>query len=307
MSKASFNPAEMSAAEAVDLLVKTAEVSFAAGELVKEAKLPGFLNELVNPTGTLGHTARNALIGSGIGGLVGAVREFGRPEEERNYGGGIGRGALLGGLAGGAGTLLAEHLPKANALTTEEQIQKELGEHSQAVRARALSQTGGGKVPTQPADSPHRSAVGNALNSDYAPPALRVMLNPDSGPVDTPLETLGLLAAPLDSGVRQSLADTPVASAAGALYGQAVGSRLGGGFGNFLTGQRRGVGGRPNPFAIRQNPFNAYRGIAGNANGTVVGNGVRASSRLIGGAMGGFGGAVVGQGIQHLIQKLRGG
>lgn len=271
-SKALSNLTDMSADDAVALLVKTSEATFVSADFVKTA-LPAWINELVNPTTLAGRTARNSLIGGGLGGVLGAINERSKPEEDRGYMTGAGRGALLGGLAAGTGTLIAGAWPDYDKLTTEEQ--------------KLLDQA---KLDA--------TAQADAAAGNTALPALDAVRNKSEG-------VTGVASAVLDPRFYANMAkQSPYHSLTGAAIGGGVGAGTGRMVGNYFSGIKSfGAGGdmSPKSFVLA----GGLKGLAGpHAPNASYG---RTGATLGGGVLGALGGAVLGNGVSALIERFRGG
>lgn len=296
-SKVSSNPTDMSADEAVDLLVKTAEVTLVNAAMVKVAT-PAWLSELINPTSLAGRTARNALLGSGVGGLVGALRERNKSDEERNYVGGASRGALLGGLLGGAGTLAVNAWPGFNEKTDAEKAIVEAGERDATYHTNAQQQmdriNGKNNGPITP----------TADGGDSLVPALGLTANPSQGLI------LGYGPSFLDSRTYKALLDTPRGTAGGLIVGSGIGGGAGRAFGNFVTGVPNraytDVNNVKQPGDISKStfaPLMAFKGLTGpNAENA---SSLRTGFTLAGAGAGAVGGAFGGHALSALLHRLK--
>jgi hypothetical protein len=250
----------------------------AVDTLVKTAALPSYLQELLTPTGTTGMAVRNGLLGAGAGGLLGAYRESRKNEEDRNYGGGVARGAVFGGLLGGAGTVAVREGLKSQAPTGDElkkmRIQKDdqgIVERANHARRRMEGDPTLGDAPPPRESSPDKTILGNLLGHPAMPPAVQLGTHHEGGGgiwpaiqsyfpgIDTP-EAAGATAA----------------NTAGIVYGGWKGMRAGNTFQQHLT-TRPGLGTKHAP---TRGLFRATPG-----------------SKAFGRPLGGILGAVIGAGI----------
>lgn len=272
----------------------------AVATLEKSAAMPGFVNELLSPTTPVGGAARNGLIGAGIGGLLGAIREGRKGEQDRDYGGGVARGALFGGLLGGGGTLAAnagaEWLKPTEEAARTARIQNHdtdivnRANHNSRILAGDPSGAGTPSAPVGPLAD--KGVLGNALASDVMPPSLQLLLNPSSGGGVIPA------AKSLIPGF-----DTPQAAVStgfngtGAFIGAGLGGAGGARLSRYFTGKGLGKGKGATNFLLGW-----LRGGLRDVKGAPT------TGRLIGGGVGatvgaGIGG-MTGQAIDHNARQL---
>jgi len=175
--------------DGVELLLKTAAAAH-CDAAVKTAA-PKFLQELITPTSGTSHVARNALLGAGLGGVVGGIREANKPEAERRTGRGITQGILTGGLLGGG--LTAGYVGMQGQKTTDPDLlkQERIAAHqaaqferaqNEALRHKGVLVDGKPVNVTNPGPSADLTPMQNFLNSSALPPALRAGLTDPSGP-----------------------------------------------------------------------------------------------------------------------------
>lgn len=92
---------------------------------VTEAKTPGW------------ESVRNGLIGAGVGAGAGALSSLSQPRERRRSLSTMAQGALLGGLAGGGGTLAFRHFNQLQQ-TPDSAVEPRIGEIEQTLRRNAV-------------------------------------------------------------------------------------------------------------------------------------------------------------------------
>lgn len=265
----------------------------AVDTLVKTAAMPGFLQELVSPTGTMGAAARNGLIGAGVGGLLGAVRETRKNEQDRNYGGGVTSGALLGGILGGAGTAAWREGGQWLKPTKEQAEIAKVQADSAAAAATAQHDSDVLNGLTSPT-TPRPERVVPLTSRDWMPPALRLFFNSQGGGgVAAAHESLFPSAATPQAAenYRASVGGAGLVGLAGGELGRRIGGYVDGGHAP-ATAPASTPAGTPAGKPVKTRRLTPYHGIAGQSKTKIL-------TTLLGTLLGAGAGPLVAQGLTH--------